>query len=125
MALARTLNVKRLVLLVWVLVAVFYFYLSYDYIRVSRSDREFADYLHHIVQVSGNDRRASKDIRDLLLTRAGELSLPVSREQIVVKGSGESLDIAVNYSVEIEIPVIRQEIYSKKFEHHVKYQPPN
>ena len=40
MPLARTPNLKRLVLLVWVLAAIFYFYLSYDYIRVTMGDRE-------------------------------------------------------------------------------------
>ncbi len=33
-------HIKRLVLLSWILVAVFYFYLSYDYIRVSMNDRK-------------------------------------------------------------------------------------
>ena len=125
MPLARTPNLKRLVLLVWVLAAIFYFYLSYDYIRVTMGDREFAEYLHHLVQLAAVERRTSKDIRDLLLVKATQLSLPVEREQIEVKGSGDSLDIAVNYSVDIEIPLIRQEIYSKKFNHRVKYQPPN
>ena len=35
----------RLVLLAWILVAVFYFYLSYDYIRVTMNDDEFNEYL--------------------------------------------------------------------------------
>jgi len=124
MALSRSLNVKRLVLLLWVLVAFFYFYLSYDYIRITMSDREFAEYLQHVVQVSGVEQRTAKDVRDLLLIRAAQLSLPVSRDQIVVRGAGDSLDVAVNYAVDIELPLLRREIYTKRFEHNVKYQGP-
>jgi hypothetical protein len=124
MALGRSTNTKRLVLLLWILVAFFYFYLSYDYIRVTMNDRQFADYLQHVVQIAGNERRTDKDIRDLLLVKAEELSLPVRRDQIVVNNSTDSLAIAVNYDVDIEIPLVRREIYTKRFEHKVKYQGP-
>ena len=40
----HNLNVKRLALLLWALVAVYYFYLSYDYIRITKNDGIFADY---------------------------------------------------------------------------------
>jgi hypothetical protein len=125
MATGKASNRKRLVLLLWVLVAFFYFYLSYDYIRVSMNDREFGDYLQHVVQIAGNERRTDKDIRDLLLVKAEELSLPVRRDQIMVKADGGSLDVAVNYDVDIEIPVIQREIYTKRFEHKAKYQLPH
>jgi hypothetical protein len=124
MALAQPSNLKRLVLLVWALVAFFYFYLSYDYIRVTMNDREFNDYLQHIVQVAGSERRPEKDVRDLLLLKAGQLSLPVRRDQIAVHTNLNSLDVAVNYDVDIEVPLTRREIYTKKFEHKVKYQAP-
>jgi hypothetical protein len=124
MALSRSVNVKRLVLLLWVLVAFFYSYLSYDYIRITMSDREFAEYLQHVVQVSGIEQRTAKDVRDLLLIRAAQLSLPVSRDQIVVRGGGNSLDVVVNYAVDIELPLLRREVYTKRFEHNAKYQGP-
>src|SRR5262245_7098014 len=105
MALGRSSNAKRLVLLLWVLVAIFYFYLSYDYVRVTTNDREFADYMQHVVQIAGNERRPAKDIRDLLLVKAEQLSLPVRRDQIQVRTGGENLVVAVNYDVDIEIPL--------------------
>ena len=124
MALAQASNVKRLVLLLWALVAFFYFYLSYDYVRVTMNDREFTDYLQHIVQIAGAERRPDKDIRELLLLKAGQLSLPLRRDQIDVRANLNSLDVAVNYAVDIEVPLIRREFYTKRFEHKVKYQPP-
>ena|ERR1051326_3963718 len=124
MAVGRSSNAKRIVLLLWVLVAFFYFYLSYDYIRVTTSDRQFADYLQHVVQLAALERRSSKEIRDLLLVKAEELSLPLRRDQILVRGNGQSLDITVNYDVDIDIPVLQRQIYTKRLEHHVTYQLP-
>src|SRR5262245_16024079 len=124
MDIARSANSKRLVLLLWALVAFFYFYLSYDYIRVTTNDRQFADYLHYVVQLAGTDGRSAKEIRDLLLVKAEQLSLPVRGEQIEVHGLHESLNVAVNYDVDIDIPVLQREVYRKRFEHSVKYQLP-
>jgi hypothetical protein len=124
MATGRSANAKRIVLLVWILVAFFYFYLSYDYIHASMNDRQFADYLHYVVQIAGNDRRSAKDIRDLLMVKAEELSLPLDRNQIRVNGGGDSLNIVVNYDLDIEIPLIQRQVYTKTFAHNVKYQGP-
>ncbi len=119
---ATSANVKRLVLLTWALVAFFYFYLSYDYIRVSMNDKEFADYIQYVVQIGGGERRPAKEIRALILAKAEELSLDVEPERITVLGGGETLNVTLNYEVEIEVPLLRREIYTKKFEHELKFQ---
>ena len=118
-------NVKRLVLLVWVLVAFFYFYLSYDYIRASMNDRQFADYLQYVAQIAGTENRPSKEIRALILVKAEELSLPVRGEQISILGGGDSLKIGVSYDIDIDIPLVQRQIYKKTFEHNVRYHQPN
>jgi hypothetical protein len=120
----RTSNAKRLVLLLWLLVAFFYFYLSYDYIRVTSNDREFVEYLQYIVNVAGSEGRTAKDVRDLLFIKAQELSLPLRRDQIQIKSGRNTLDVFVNYDVDIEIPLIQREIYTKKFEHKASYNGP-
>jgi len=117
-------NAKRIVLLIWTLVAFFYFYLSYDYIRASMNDRQFGEYVQYVVQIAGNERRSPKDIRDLLMAKAEELSLPVYRNQIRVSGEGNTLNVVVAYDLDIEIPLIRREVYRKGFEHNVRYQGP-
>src|ERR1700758_1535714 len=98
---------KRFVLLLWLLVAFFYFYLSYDYIRVTSNDRQFLDYVQYVVQIAGTDHRPAKEIRALLLVKAEGLGLPVRGEEITISGGGESLNVAVNYDVDIEIPLIQ------------------
>ena len=114
-------NAKRIVLLLWVLVAFFYFYLSYDYIRASMNDRQFGEYLSYVVQLAGTDRRPTKDIRDLLMVKAEELALPIRRDQIRISGGADSLAINVAYDVDIEIPLIQRTVYTKTFEHTVKF----
>src|SRR5437870_8883106 len=96
---AATPGVKRLVLLVWLLVAFFYFYLSYDYIRANMNDKQFADYLQYVVQIAGTDNRPSKEVRALVLIKAQELGLPIRGEQIRIVGGGQSLDVSVGYDV--------------------------
>src|SRR5262245_49906180 len=93
-------NARRLVFLLWVLVAVFYFYLAYGYIRATMNDRQFGDYIHYVVQAAGNDHRPANEVRTLLLVKAEELSLPVTARQIAIQGEGELLNVAVNYDVE-------------------------
>ena len=116
---------KRLVFLVWFLLAIFYFYLSWNYIRADMNDKQFADYLQYVVQIAAPGYRPSKEIRALILVKAEELSLPVRGEQITILGGGDSLNVRVSYDVDIEIPLVQRQIYSKKFEHFVKYKPPN
>jgi hypothetical protein len=122
MATATSVTAKRVVLLLWVLVAFFYFYLSYDYIRVTMSDRQFEDYLQYVVQIAGNEQRPAKEIRELLLVKAEELSLPVNGNGITVMGGGDSLNVGVNYDVDIDIPLIQRQIYTKHFVHNARYQ---
>jgi hypothetical protein len=115
---------KRLVFLVWLLVAFFYFYLSWDYIRANMNDKQFGDYLQYVVQIAGPSNRPAKEIRALILVKAEELSLPVRGEQITILGGGDSLNVRVSYDVDIDIPLLQRQIYSKKFEHFVKYKQP-
>ena len=119
---AASANTKRFVLLLWALVAFFYFYLSYDYIRVTTNDRTFEDYLQYVVQIAGTDHRPAKEIRALLLVKAEELALPIQGEEIAVLGGGESLNVSVNYNVDIDVPLIQRQVYTKHFEHRVHYQ---
>jgi hypothetical protein len=116
---------RRLALLLWVLVAVVYFSISINYIQVSMRDKEFGEYIRHVAQISGEDRRLNKDIRAMIMAKATQLELPVLGEQIAIAGSGDGLNIAVDYQVDIEIPVFDRGIYTKHFSHNVKYVKPH
>ena len=104
-------------LVAWLLVAVFYFNLAYDYARVTMHDDKFAQYLEYVVRVAGTEHRPSREVRALLLVKAEELNLPIRGEQIAIKGDGSTLSVAVNYEVDIQIPIFERGIYRKEFLH--------
>src|SRR2546421_12152704 len=111
---AATPGVKRLVLLVWILVAFFYFYLSYDYIRANMNDKQFADYLQYVVNIAGGENRPAKEIRALILVKAEELFLPIRCEQITILGGGSTLHVSVNYDVDLDRTLLLRQIYAKE-----------
>src|SRR5207237_10685797 len=90
---AATPGRKRLVLLVWILVAFFYFYLSYNYIRANMNDKQFADYLQYVVNIAGGENRPAKEIRALILVKAEELSLPIRGDKNTSLKSGSRLNV--------------------------------
>jgi len=118
-------SLKRLALLTWLLVGFFYFYLSWGYIRVTMDDQGFRDYLQYLVNVAVSEDRPAKEIRALILIRAEQLSLPVRGEQITILGSARTrtLNVRVNYQVNIDIPVLQSHVYTKEFDHYVQYKP--
>jgi hypothetical protein len=124
MAPGRAPNKARLALLLWLFVAIFYFTLSYNYIRITSNDREFGEYVRYVAQLAGADGRSAKDIRELLLIKAAELSLPVTRDHISIKGERENLKIEVQYDADIEIPWFARQVYTKTFDHKSQFQGP-
>jgi hypothetical protein len=115
----------RLVLLVWILIAVFYFRISYDYIRVSMSDEKFTQYLQYIVQIAGAENRPAGEVRNFLLVKSEELGLPIRGDQIVIKGGGTTLGVSVVYDIDIEIPILDRGIYHRQYDHKAYYKSPN
>jgi len=114
-------NLRRLALLFWILVAFFYFYLSYDYIRVSMNGTAFNEYVDYVAQIAGREHRPAKEIRTLILVKADELGLPVNGERIVVLGGGETLNVTVDYDVDIEFPGVERVLFRKHFQHKAVY----
>ena len=108
--------------MVWLLVGFFYFYLSWGYIRVTMDDQQFTDYLQYVVDVAGSESRPSKEIRALILVRAEQLELPVRGDQITILGGGPTLNVRVNYEVNIDIPVLQSTVYTKEFNHYVQFR---
>jgi hypothetical protein len=115
-------HTKRLVLMTWLLVGFFYFYLSWGYIRVTMDDQQFAEYMQYVVNVAGTEERPAKEIRALLLVKADQLNLPLRGDQITISGGGRTLNVRVDYTVDIEVPVLQSTVYTKEINHFVQYQ---
>ena len=119
---ANKTRVRLIVLMLWVLLAAFYFSLAYDYIIASNKDKELDTYLQYIVEVCGDDHRPNKEVRTLVLNRAEELKISLRGDQVAVSGSGQTLKISVSYMVDINMPILRQSIYRKVFQHETTYR---
>jgi hypothetical protein len=115
-------KVRLIVLLLWILLAAFYFSLAYDYIIASNKDKELDEYLQYIVLVCGDDHRPNKEVRMLIVTRAEELKINLRDDQVAVSGGGQSLKINVSYMVDINMPLLGQSIYRKVFQHETAYR---
>ena len=115
----------RIVLLVWILVASFYFRITYDYIRVSMNDEKFTQFFQYIVQLAGAENRPAGEVRSLLLVKADELGLPIRGDQIAISGGGTTLGVVVGYDVAIEIPILERGIYHRRYTHKAFYKRPN
>ena len=117
-------NAKRLVLLVWVLVATLYLSLTFDYIRIERNDEKLADYVRYVVQLAGSESHTPREIRALLLVRADELGIHLKSDQVKIKGIGHELKVSLEYEMDIDIPVIRHGLYRKHYVHDISYRQP-
>jgi len=115
-------RVRLVVFSLWIVLAAFYFSLAYDYIIASNRDKEFDEYLQYIVEVCGDDRRPTKEVRTLVLTRAEELMIDLRGDQVSVSGFGPSLKINVSYMVDINMPFFGVGIYRKVFLHDNNYR---
>ena len=113
---------RLIVLSLWIVLAAFYFSLAYDYIVASNRDKEFNEYLSYIVEVCGDDRRPTKEVRTLVLSRAEELRIGLRGDQVAVSGYGQTLKINVSYMVDINMPFFGRSIYRKVFQHEIAYR---
>ena len=115
-------NVKRLVVLFWVVVAFYYFAVSFDYISKELNNDRLADYAQKIVQLAGTETRTPKEVRALLMVQADELRIPLEPSQIKVLGSGASLRVTFEYDVTLTIPILNRGFYSRHYQHNVSYK---
>jgi hypothetical protein len=121
---SQQLRLRRLVLLTWVMVTFFYFYLSWDYISVTSTDKKFGEYLEYIVQLAGTERRPPKEVRTLILVKADELGLPLAPDQVAISGLGQTLAVDLTYDVDVEFPGLERVLYKKNFQHTIRYHQP-
>jgi hypothetical protein len=112
---------RRLTLLLWIVVIILYVYLSYDYIHVRTSDGQLGSYLDYVVQEAGNSNRPPKEVRDLILVKAEELSLPLRGDQIKISGERQNMQVSLSYDVDIQFPFLQRVIYHKIFDHQASY----
>ena len=107
----------RIVLLVWLFVAIVYSFLASNYIGAVMRDNEFGEYITFAVALVGRQGRSGDELRQLVSAKARELEIPAETITLDVQDEGESLGLTVAYAVEIEIPLIPIRAYRREFKH--------
>jgi hypothetical protein len=115
----------RLVFMLWLLIAIIYFSLARNYISVSMDDREFEEYLQFAVDLVVRQGRSDEDLRSLIRAKARELELPLDPVNIEIRGEGQSIELRVLYSVNIQFPLLPEAGYQKEYEHELGYRTSN
>ena len=117
-------NRRYFVLGLWIVVYFLYLSLAGQWIAYSSDDKEFSQYVEHVVQVSAVDHRPAKDVRTLLIVKAEQLSIPLENALIDVTGEGETLRTVISYDTEIRIPGLNRVVYRMEFSHDLNRKTP-
>jgi len=122
-SLSHTSSQRYIALSVWVVVFAIFSSLAWQWIALNSSDKELTEYVEGLVRRSAFDRRSAKEIRDLVLLKAEQLSIPMPEQAVNVSGQGESLQTTFTYDTVINVPILRHELYRMEFTHQVRFKP--
>jgi len=111
----------RIVLFLWLFVAIFYTYLASGYISAVMRDNEFGEYIGFAVQLTGSQGRSSDELLQLLSAKARELEIPADSISFDVQDDANTLGVTVAYAVEIDVPLLTDLAYRKEFQHVAEY----
>ena len=106
----------------WLVVSLMYFSFLGQWILYSSDDKQFTQYMQHVVQIAATEHRPVKEVRALLLVKAEELSIPLQYDQIDITGEGETLRTVVYYDAEIKLPVLNRVVYRMEFSHDLNHK---
>ena len=107
----------RIVLLLWLLVAVLYGVLASGYIGAVMRDNEFGEYITFAVELVGRQGRSGDELLQLVNAKARELEIPTETIKFDVQDGEDSLGLTVAYAVEIDIPLVTDRAYHREFQH--------
>jgi hypothetical protein len=80
-------------------------------------DKRLTEYIDQVIQVAASEQRPAKEVRALILIKAGDLSLPVHGDEIQINSDGQTLRAAVQYKADISMPIVNQPVYRMTFHH--------
>src|SRR5512140_3985273 len=88
-----------------VVVAAF-FYVAWKVVPAYMNDYEFQDAVAQIAhEATFNYQRTEQDVRDAVVKKAAEFSIPLSGDQIKVSRNGPEVIITGDYTIHIDLPV--------------------
>lgn len=108
----------------WMSFGFLYVFWIGQWLIVRNRDKLFTEYIDHVIQVAANEQRPAKEVRALILIKAGDLFLPVQEDEIQITGKGLALKATVHYKVDINLPIVNQPVYRMRFDHDLAPRPP-
>ena len=101
----------------WVFLGFLYFAVVSQWITINNRDKQLTEYIDQVLHNAASEQRSAKEVRALILLKAGDLSLPVQGDEIQVLGGGQTLQASLHYKADINLPIVNQPVYRMTFEH--------
>src|ERR1051326_4066256 len=104
-------------MLLWMFLGFLFVSIFSQWFTTNSRDASLTQYIDHVIQDAANQHHSAKEIRALILVKAGDLPLPVQGDGIQINGSGQTLRAAVKYQADIKMPILNQPVYRMRFQH--------
>lgn len=95
----------KLKAIIWLLILAAFGYTCFKVVPVLFANYEFQDTVLSTAQLAAVNRQTDDQIKDSLVKAAADDGLPVKTEDIQVSHRGYNVDIAVDYSVTVDLSV--------------------
>src|ERR1051325_7694984 len=103
--------------LLWMFLGFVFVSLFSQWFTNNSRDAVLTQYIDHVIQNAANEHHSAKEVRALILIKAGDLLLPVQGDGIQINGNGQTLRAAVKYEADIRMPIVNQSVYRIRFQH--------
>jgi hypothetical protein len=89
--------------IIWLVLLGLAVLISWKMIPVKVNSAELSDYMVEVAQFK-SARTPPEDIKKLILVRASELGLPLTKENVTVVRTGDRVRMTVDYTVPVRFP---------------------
>ncbi len=96
---------KHLKALSGVLILVGIGYILWQVVPPIFNNYQFEDVIEQEARIGSYSNKSEEDIQEIVFTKAKDLNIPVTREQIKVERSGNFVAISVAYKVHVNLSV--------------------
>jgi len=87
----------------WLLALAIAVLISWKLIPVKVNSAELADYMVEVAQFQSANK-PPEELKKLIIFRAGELGIPLTKENVSVVKNGDRIRMAVDYTVPVDFP---------------------
>jgi hypothetical protein len=89
--------------IVWLVVLAIAVLISWKMIPVKVNSAEMADYMVEVAQFH-SARKPPEELKKMILTRASELNIPLTKENVTVVRTGDRIRMTVEYTIPVDFP---------------------